>query len=168
MTERKPPEISFTSWVDQQINEAAERGAFDDLPGAGKPLPKRPDADGQTWLRDYLRREGVSAEELLPAPLRLRKEIERLGDTMQYLRSEREVREVVAGLNRRIVEWRRIPAGPPVTLPLVNADAMVSRWRDARRPAPPGSSPPPAGHPVAATAPSPQRWWHRLRRRPDR
>ena len=168
MTERKPPEISFTSWVDQQINEAAERGAFDNLPGAGKPLPKRADQDGQTWLRDYLRREGVSAEELLPAPLKLRKEIERLGDTVQDLRSEREVREVVAGLNRRIVEWRRIPVGPPVTLPLVNADAMVSRWRDARRPGPPDSSPPAAGHPVAAMASSPPRWWHRLRRRPDR
>ena len=39
MTERKPPEITFASWIDQQINEAAERGAFDNLPGAGKPLP---------------------------------------------------------------------------------------------------------------------------------
>jgi Domain of unknown function (DUF1992) len=39
MTERKPPDLSFTSWIDRQINEAAERGAFDNLPGAGKPLP---------------------------------------------------------------------------------------------------------------------------------
>jgi hypothetical protein len=36
MTERKPREISFTSWIDQQIAEATERGAFDNLPGAGK------------------------------------------------------------------------------------------------------------------------------------
>src|SRR5262245_50270332 len=36
MTERKPAGMSFTSWIDQQIEEAAERGAFDDLPGAGK------------------------------------------------------------------------------------------------------------------------------------
>jgi hypothetical protein len=39
MTERKPPGRSFTSWIDQQINEAEERGSFDNLPGAGKPLP---------------------------------------------------------------------------------------------------------------------------------
>src|SRR5260370_598137 len=79
MTERKPPEISFASWIDQQINEAAERGAFDNLPGAGKPLPNRGEADdGQAWLREDLRREGVSAEELLPTPLRLRTEVERL------------------------------------------------------------------------------------------
>ena len=80
MTERKPPDLSFTSWIDRQINEAAERGAFDNLPGAGKPLPKRTQADAaQAWLRDYLRREGVSADELLPTPLRLRKETERAG-----------------------------------------------------------------------------------------
>ena len=47
MTERKPREITFTSWIDQQINAAAERGAFDDLPGAGKPLPKRTEDAGQ-------------------------------------------------------------------------------------------------------------------------
>src|ERR1700693_4530434 len=69
MTERKPPDLSFTSWIDRQINEAAERGAFDNLPGAGKPLPRRNEADAtQAWLRDYLRREGVSADELLPTP----------------------------------------------------------------------------------------------------
>src|SRR5580693_10542246 len=84
MTERKPPEISFVSWIDQQINEAAERGAFDNLPGAGKPLPRGGEAaDGQAWLRNYLRREGVSTEELLPVPLRLRKEVERLTGTVQ-------------------------------------------------------------------------------------
>ena len=113
MTERKPPEISFASWIDQQINEAAERGAFDNLPGAGKPLPKRGEAgDGEAWLRDYLRREGVSAEELLPTPLRLRKEVERLTGTVQDLRSEQDVREVVAGLNQRISPVAPDPGGP--------------------------------------------------------
>ena len=67
MTERRPPDLSFTSWIDRQINEAAERGAFDNLPGAGKPLPKRNGADAtQAWLRDYVRREGVSAEKSCP------------------------------------------------------------------------------------------------------
>jgi hypothetical protein len=63
MTERKPAGMGFTSWIDQQISEAAERGAFDDLPGTGKPLPNRGEADdGQVWLRDYLRKEGVSTD----------------------------------------------------------------------------------------------------------
>ncbi len=163
MTERKPPEISFASWIDQQINEAAERGAFDNLPGAGKPLPKRGEAeDGQAWLRDYLRREGVSAEELLPIPLRLRKEVERLTGTVQDLRSEQEVREVVKVLNQRILASRRIPEGPPVYLPLVNEEAMLARWRDAQ----PKRSFPAQGGAPARDVPSPHpRWWHRLSRR---
>ena len=160
MTERKPPEISFASWIDQQINEAAQRGAFDNLPGAGKPLPKRAEADAAAaWLQDYLRREGVSGEELLPLPLRLRKEVERLTGTVQDLRSEREVREVVAALNQRILQWRRIPEGPPVYLPLVDEEAMLGRWRDAH---PEPSFPAPAA--PATNSPRP-RWWHRLGRR---
>src|ERR1700746_1024221 len=98
MTERKPREISFASWIDQQIAEAAERGAFDNLPGAGKPIPRRGGIDA--WLQDYLRREGASADELLPTPLRLRKEAERLAGTLEELGSEQEVRDVVKGLHR--------------------------------------------------------------------
>jgi Domain of unknown function (DUF1992) len=156
MTERKPPEKSFASWVDQQVAEAEERGAFDNLPGAGKPIP--PGGGADAWLRDYLRREGVSADELLPTPLRLRKEMERLAGTLAELGSEREVREVVRGLNRRIVEWRRIPTGPPLFLRLLNEDEMVARWRDARRtPSFPDPAAPPPQDPSAPR----RRWWHR-------
>jgi hypothetical protein len=133
---RKPPQMSFTSWIDQQVADAERRGLFDDLPGAGKPLNLRPgaaDGDyGQAWLRDYARREGMAAEEMLPTPLRLRREIERLAETAGEFRSEQEVREAAADLNRRIVEWRRIPVGPPVHVRLVNADDLVARWRAAR------------------------------------
>ena len=157
MTERKPPETSFASWVDQQIAEAQERGAFDNLPGAGKPIPRGGGTDA--WLRGYLRREGVSADELLPTPLRLRKEMERLAGTLEELGSEQEVREVVKGLNRRIVEWRRIPSGPPMFLRLVDEDAMVTRWRDAHRTPPsPAPAAPPAEDPAG-------RRRHRWRRR---
>jgi Domain of unknown function (DUF1992) len=162
MTERKPREMTFASWVDQQISEAEERGAFDNLPGAGKPISRRGGTDA--WLQDYLRREGVSADELLPTPLRLRKEIERLTDTVQDLRSEDEVRAVVKGLNRRIAEWRRIPDGPPVYLRLVNEDAMVTRWRDAhRQPSAPAPAPPGGQDP---DSPRRSRWWRRRRALP--
>jgi Domain of unknown function (DUF1992) len=158
--ERKPPDLSFTSWIDRQISEAAERGAFDNLPGAGKPLPKRTEEDAaQAWLREYLRREGVSAEELLPTPLKLRKEIERLTESVQDLRSEQQVRHVAADLNRRILEWRRIPVGPPLFLPLVDADTLVSRWRDGQ-----AAAPPPVPSPPPAPSPPPRRW-RRLRPR---
>jgi hypothetical protein len=135
MTERKPPQMKFSTWIDQQVADAERRGVFNDLPGAGKPLNLRPgpaDGDyGQAWLRDYARREGVPAEDMLPTPLRLRREIERLAETAGEFRSEAEVREAAADLNRRIVEWRRIPLGPPVHVRLVNADDLVARWRAA-------------------------------------
>src|SRR5689334_20362670 len=136
MTERKPPQMRFSTWIDQQVADAERRGVFDDLPGQGKPLNIKPgaaDGDyGQAWLRDYARREGVPADEMLPTPLRLRREIERLAETAGEFRSEAEVREAAADLNRRIVEWRRIPLGPPVHVRLVNADDLVARWRAAR------------------------------------
>ena len=136
MTERKPPQMKFSTWIDQQIADAERRGVFDDLPGKGKPLNIKPgaaDGDyGQAWLRDYAHREGVPVEEMLPTPLRLRREIERLAETAGEFRSEAEVREAAADLNRRIVEWRRIPLGPPVHVRLVNADDLVARWRAAQ------------------------------------
>jgi Domain of unknown function (DUF1992) len=134
MTERKPAGQSFTSWIDQQIQEAQDRGAFDDLPGAGKPLPRHPDDDGERWLRAYLRREGVSADEMLPTPLKLRKERARLLESVSDLESEAEVSDAVSELNRRIAEWRRIPLGPPIFVALLDQDEMIARWRAAHRP----------------------------------
>jgi hypothetical protein len=163
MTERKPPGMTFTSWIDKQIYEAAQRGEFDDLPGAGKPLPKHSGDDGQRWLREYLRREGASADELLPPPLKLRKERARLADSVADMASEQEVRETVSELNHRIAEFRRIPVGPPIFVPLVDKDEMVGRWRAARaaraaRGTPPRSAPAPAA--TAGPEPAPRRrWW---------
>jgi len=169
MTERKPPQMKFSTWIDQQVADAERRGVFDDLPGAGKPLNLRPgaaDGDyGQAWLRDYARREGVPAEEMLPTPLRLRREIERLAETAGEFRSKAEVREAAADLNRRIVEWRRIPVGPPIHVRLVNADDLVARWRAARREEPARAEAPEPPSPRLSQAPRSYRWrwWRRSR-----
>ena len=161
MTERKPPGISFTSWIDQQISEAEERGLFDNLPGEGEPLPDQGEADfGESWLRDWVRREGVPAEELLPTPLRLRKDAERLAERVPDFRTERALREAVAELNERIMDWRRLPLGPPIFVPLVDEELMVARWRDGQPEAPPADA-----WQQTADAPAPRRrWWRRLRR----
>jgi Domain of unknown function (DUF1992) len=159
MTERKPPGMNFTSWIDQQIQEAQDRGAFDDLPGAGKPLPRRPDDDGLGWIREKLEREGVPADELLPPPLKLRKERARLVAAVQDFGSEQEVRDAVSDLNRRIAEWRRIPVGPPVFVPLLDCDEMISRWRAANpMAARPASRP---DTPAETTARPTRRPWRR-------
>lgn len=154
MTERKPAGVNFESWVDRQIREAQERGAFDDLPGAGKPLPGlgKP-YDEMWWIRDKLVREGVSTEALLPEPLKLRREIDRLPETVRALSSERQVRDEVRDLNLRIAAWLRIPSGPRVAVAPVNADEVVAGWRAARRPAAPERQ--------APKPPKRRRWWRR-------
>ena len=158
MTERKPPGMSFTSWIDQQISEAEERGAFDNLPGAGKPLPNRgEDDDGQAWIREWLRREGVSPEVMLPEPLKLRRESAQLAETVHELSSEQEVRDAVAELNQRIMEWRKIPLGPPIFVPLVDEEKMLSMWRERQ----PAASPAEDARPARAPAPARLRWWRR-------
>jgi Domain of unknown function (DUF1992) len=160
MTERKPPDMSFRTWIEQQIEEATERGAFENLPGAGKPLPRTEEDAAAAWLREYVRREGVATEEFLPVPLKLRKESERLADAAPGLPSEQAVREAAAELNERVMNWRRIPLGPPVFVPLVDADALAARWHDAQ----PAGPPPPA----AAGAPQHERRGRRRWRRRGR
>ncbi|GAA4880515.1 DUF1992 domain-containing protein [Saccharopolyspora cebuensis] len=159
MTERKPPEVSFESWIDKQIREAQERGDFEDLPGAGKPLP-RGDEGEAWWIKGYLRREGLSGEALLPPSLRLRKEVQRLPETVSELPTERAVRDAVAELNRRIAEHLRAPSGPPVVIGPVDAEEVVRGWRDAR-PVPTAPTTP-AAAPGTEPAPARAPWWRRV------
>lgn len=143
MTERKPRDMSVQSWIDKQIQDATERGEFDNLPGAGKPLPNRGAFSTQDWIRQYLEREGVSAEEALPSSLRLRKESERLAESVHLLPSEQDVRDVVADLNARIRAYRTLPAGgPPLIVRLVDEDEMLRRWRAGRPTVTPEASAP--------------------------
>lgn len=169
MTERRPPQHSFPSWIDQQIADAERRGVFDNLPGAGKPIPRRQDRDfTQTWLRDKLQREGVPTEELLPTPLRLRRESERLTTGQLALRSEPEVREAVAELNTRILDWRRNSTdGPPIPVPLVREDQAVAAWHEARavQAARAAEAGPPAPSPADNAQEAPRRRWRWRRRR---
>jgi hypothetical protein len=124
----------FESVVEKQIREAQERGEFDDLPGKGKPLPGLEDADDEDWwVRGYLRREGVSTEALLPEALLLRKQLEKLDETVAGLPTEQAVREHVHELNRQIRRARIMPSGPPVMLRLARVDEVLDRWVRRRR-----------------------------------
>lgn len=116
-------------WVERQIREAQERGAFDDLPGAGKPLPRRT-GDVMEWVAEKLRAENSDTTSLLPPSLALRKEIEDLPTRLAKVRSEAKVREIVADLNRRIRQEILIPrAGPPLLVRPVDVEEAVEAWR---------------------------------------
>ncbi|MCP2317901.1 protein of unknown function (DUF1992) [Nocardia amikacinitolerans] len=133
MTERKPPDQTFESWIDKQVREATERGEFDNLRGAGQPIPGvGTQVDENWWLRSYLRREGVRADGMLPESLVLRRDVERIQETVAELDTEREVRAEVAELNQRVVRYVRAPTPPHVPVGPVDADTVVRRWRDER------------------------------------
>jgi hypothetical protein len=131
MTERKPPGVSFETWVERRIREATERGEFDNLPGAGKPIADldKPH-DELWWVRQKLRREHLT---YLPASIALRKEAEEALLVAARAGSEQEVRRIVADINAKIVEGnRKAASGPPLNLVPFDVERVVRGWRERR------------------------------------
>jgi hypothetical protein len=143
--------------VEKAIREAQERGQFDNLPNSGKPLPGLDGPDDELWwVRNYVRREGLSGDEFLPESLLLSRQRERIDDTVAELRTEQAVRDHVDALNRQIRRARIVSSGPPVVLRLVDVDEVVARWR-ARQSSPTPAQPPPE-QPLRRRP-----WWRRSR-----
>jgi DnaJ homologue, subfamily C, member 28, conserved domain len=125
--------MAYESFIDKQIREAQERGDWKDLPGYGKPLPKRDTNDPDWWVKSWIEREGISMADALPTGLALRRAVEALPDVLDSMRSEREVREAVRDLNDRVVHSRQRPGGgPPVVVRTVDVEAAVSDWKKRR------------------------------------
>jgi hypothetical protein len=117
-------------WVELQVQRAIERGEFDDLPGAGKPLGPLDD-DPDWWLKRLIDREKITG--VLPEALQLRKDDRALDTELDRLPGEKQVRDHLESFNRRVVNARRqLQGGPPVITPLRDVEAEVAAWR-ARR-----------------------------------
>ncbi len=126
----EPTPSQVSSYVEQSIQQAIRRGAFDNLPGAGKPLPKFVSShDPNWWIRTKIANERISG--LAPDALTLRTEHAEFAARMDALVTEEQVRAAVEDFNRRVVEARRqLLGGPPVVTPLHDVDAEVSAWRE--------------------------------------
>jgi Domain of unknown function (DUF1992) len=124
--------MPYESWVERQIREATERGDFDNLPGAGRPIPGLNGRDDQDWwLKGFLEREKIPMP--LPTSLALRKEITDLPQTLAEVRTEDEVRRIVEDLNERIRDsHRRKVDGPALVHRPVDVEATVAEWRQIR------------------------------------
>jgi hypothetical protein len=151
------------TWVDLQVQQAIERGDFDDLPGAGKPLKLDTTHDPNWWIRKLVERENVA---VLPPSLALRKEDAELDETVDKLQTEGDVRRHVTDFNERVVAARyRLPEGPPlVTMPR-DVDATVAAWHE-RRTARLAEQRAKARAALAEQARQPKakrRWWRRRR-----
>lgn len=118
--------------VENAIQQAMRRGDFDNLPGAGKPLPGL----GGTYDPDWWVRRKIETEQLQglgPPALTLRVEDAELDARLDALFREAEVRAALVEFNRRVVEARRqLLGGPPVVTPLRDVEAEVAAWHDRR------------------------------------
>jgi hypothetical protein len=162
VTERKPPGVSFETWVDRQITQAQERGDFTALPGAGRPLANLDrEETAYDWALAKARREGVDTGAMLPPGLRLRRERDELPHRVAGLGTETEVRAVVDDYNARVEAFWRLPAESRwAAVPgLADLEALVEAWLRGRPPVPP---PAPAPEPVPRHAVT-RRWWRRRR-----
>ena len=145
------------TWVDVQIRRAMERGDFDDLPGAGKPIQGLgAEHDPDWWVKQLVERERIT---VLPPALQLRKDDAELDGVLDKLASEEEVRKRVEDFNARVIRARYTPVdGPPlITMPR-DVEETVAAWRErraARRRATAAAAPTPTG--------SRRRWLRRRR-----
>jgi hypothetical protein len=150
-----------TLWVDLQVRKAMERGEFDNLPGAGKPIKGLGSThDPDWWVKSLIEREKITG--VLPPALGLRKEDAELDEVLDREGTEEGVRRVVADFNRRVVDARRqLTGGPPVVTPTRDEEAEVVAWR-ARR-AERRERQRAQLDAVSDVHASRRRWWHRNR-----
>jgi Domain of unknown function (DUF1992) len=121
--------MPWESWLDRQIREAEERGEFDDLPGAGEPIPglDKP-FDELWWVKDKLRRDGLT---YMPPSVALRKEAHDALAAASRASSEAEVREIISDINDKIREAnRKTIAGPSLMLVPYDVERVVREWSE--------------------------------------
>lgn len=129
---RKPPGISWERWIERQIGEAIERGDFDGLPGAGRPIRDLDERrDEMAWIRDKLRRERVAPPP--PPAIQIRIDVDAALASLGSLATEAEVRSLTEHLNDRIRTVNRTTvSGPPTTLGPLRVEEVLDRWRQLR------------------------------------
>ncbi len=94
--------LAFEIVAEERIRDAMERGEFDHLPGAGKPLKLEDDAMVPAELRvayKILKNAGC-----VPPELELRKEIVTLRDLLRAVEDDEERKAATRELNNRLLK----------------------------------------------------------------
>lgn len=137
LDDEQDPAASATSaqraaYAYEAVSQAMRRGEFDNLPGAGKPLPNLSAVhDPNWWIKRKIERENLTG--LGPPALTLRTENSQLDERIASAPSEEALRDMLTDFNRRVIEARRqLQGGPPVVTPTRDIDAEVARWNELR------------------------------------
>jgi len=135
------------SHIDEVIRQATERGDFDGLPGAGRPIEGLgADHDPDWWLKRLVERERIA---VLPPSIQLRKDDAELDDLLDRQAGEKAARDAIEEFNGRVIAARYgLPIGPPlITMPR-DVEETLAAWRERRearasaRPTDPAAVPP--------------------------
>ena len=104
--------MSWERIAENRIRDAMQAGEFDNLPGAGKPLPNLTDGyDPEWWLKQLVQREQIS---VLPPSLEVLRKVESEMAAIWLLADEAKVRSRLLALNREIAKVNaRATEGPP-------------------------------------------------------
>ena len=133
MTQRKPPGMGFESWIDKQIREAQERGEFDNLPSAGKPLPGAGEPlEEDWWIKRKVREEEGTAG--LPPSLVLRRQAETAKARALAAPTDAEARAIIEEMNAKILDALRKPSsGPPLNLMPFDVEQLLRERKGTSR-----------------------------------
>ena len=108
-------------WIERTIREAADAGEFDDLPGAGKPIPDIDHPyDAAWWVRRWFEKNRD-----LDRQVEVAAEVQRRLPSVMAQESEADVRDGLEELNAFIAQ----SPGNAEQLPI---DEMLDGWRDRR------------------------------------
>ncbi|MFD7077247.1 DUF1992 domain-containing protein [Nocardioides sp. NPDC059952] len=120
-----------TKWVDLQVQEAIQRGEFDNLPGAGKPIKNLDrDHDPDWWVKQLVEREQIV---VLPRSVQLRKDDAELDAILDTQTTEDGARRIVEEFNERVIAARYgAPEGPPLITMTRDVEATLDAWRERR------------------------------------
>lgn len=128
---RKPLGVSWESWIERSIREGIERGEFDGLSGANKPIADIDQRRSDGWFAERLAHREQVVD--LPLALAVRRELQDARQRIAQATSEDEVRHIAMAINKRIryVNSHTV-SGPPSTVMPLDVEAIVERWYAGR------------------------------------
>ncbi|WP_066289939.1 J-domain-containing protein [Arthrobacter sp. B6] len=150
---QKRKKVDDAKRVEYLIRDAMAQGKFDNLKYSGKPIPGLGEAyDPDWWVKGLIQRENISG--MGPKAILLRTEDAELDARLDAQFTEKQVRDILADFNARVIDARRqLEGGPPVITSTRDVEDEVARWYGRRA----------ARTPAAPPEPKPRRtWWQRL------